>query len=268
MGTSREGVLTLTRPSFAKDIILASDGEPIQSIYEESLTQEYHLGTKLIYNDGRIFRYAKNGGTALSKALMTQGETIYAYSDDETQSTYGGSANVGDIEIDIDVTTGGSWTANEFAQGFLINSSGTATCIGDIYKIVANEINGSDDTLMRVQLETPIRVAWDTSSVIFLTKSPWRDVDVGTTTAVGTPTGIPLIDVTANYFFWAQTGGYAPCIVDDSETLVNGEPVGYPATVADDGAVGVPGATDAVWGFCVITKATDAAAMIDLKLDT
>ena len=268
MGTSREGVLLLTPPAFADDIIFAGDGEPIQSVYEESSTQQYRCGTKLVYPDGRIFRYAQDGGTGLSKALMTEAEVDYAYCDAETQSTYGTSAAVGDIEIDLDVTTGGTWTENDFAGGFLVNASGTATCIGDIYKVVANQINVSDDTLMRVQLETPIRVAWDASSVIYMLKNKWRDVNVTTTTVVSTPTGIPLIDVTANYYFWAQTGGYAPCIVDDGESLVAGQPVGYPTSPADDGACGVPAASDATWGICVYAQSTDAAALIDLTLDS
>lgn len=268
MGTSREGVLLLTPPSFADDIIFAGDGEPEQSVYEESSTQNYRCGTKLEYPDGRIFRYARDGGSGLSKALMTETEVDYAYCDAETQSTYGTSANVGDIEIDLDVTTAGTWPDNEWAGGVLVNTSGTATCIGDIYKVVASQINSADDTLMRVQLETPIRVAWDASSVIYMLKNKWRNVNVTTTTVVGTPTGIPLIDVTANYYFWAQTGGLCPCIVDDGETAVAGQPIGYPETIADDGACGVPAVTDAVWGICAMGGGADTACLIDLKLDT
>ena len=266
MGVSREGVLTLTRPSYADDIIFAGDGEPIQSVYEESSTQEYQLGTKLVYPDGRVFRYAK-AGEALSKALMTSAQENYAYCDAETQSTSGTSVEVGDIEITIDVTTGGTWTENNFAGGFIVNTSGTATCIGDIYKVVANKITATD-TKMKVQLETPIRVAWDASSVIYMMKNPYMDVEPFPTTPVGTATGIPLIDVTSGYYFWAQRGGYAPCIVDDGETVIMGDAVGHPATVADEGACGVVAATDHVWGYCVMTAAIDAAALIDLTIDT
>jgi len=266
MGTSREGVLTLTPPVFADDIIFAGDGEPIQSIYEESSTQKYKLGTKLVYPDGRVFRYAE-AGEALSKALMTSAAENYAYCDAETQSTSGTSVEVGDVEITIDVTTGGTWTENDYAGGWIVNTSGTATCIGDIYKVVANKIT-STDTLMTVQLETPIRVAWDENSVIYMMKNAYKDVEPFPTTPVGTATGIPLIDVTSGYYFWAQRGGYAPCIVDDGETVVMGDAVGHPATVGDEGACGVVAATDVQWGFVVMTGAIDGAALIDLTLDT
>ena len=266
MGTSREGVLTLTPPAFADDIIFAGDGEPIQSVYEESASQKYQLGTKLVYPDGRVFRYAK-AAEALSKALMTSAAENYAYCDAETQATSGTSVEVGDVEITVDVTTGGTWPENDFAGGWLVCVSGTATTIGDIYKIVANKIT-STVTLMTVQLETPIRVAWDASSVVYMMKNAYMDVEPFPTTPVGTATGIPLIDVTIDYFFWAQRGGYAPCIVDDGETVVMGDALGHPTAVTDEGACGVVAATDLVWGACVMNAATDASALIDLTLDT
>jgi hypothetical protein len=262
MGLSNEGVFTLTATSYPNGVIQGSTSEPINSIFEESSTQEYHLGTKLVYDDGRVFRYAKNGGTGLSKALMTTSEALYGNASSETQSTYGTSATVGSRELELDVTTGGTWVENEYADGFLINSSGTATCIGDFYKIVANQIDSSDDTLMRVLLETPVRTVWDASSVITLVKSAWRDVDVMPTTAEGTPAGVPLIDVTANYYCWLQTGGYAPLIVDTSETVIKGEPVGAPGTANVAGACGdMEADTDAVWGICVFVAAAAAAAV-------
>ena len=266
MGTTVEGTFQLTAPTYPKGILLGDITEPTQSIVEESSTQHYHLNTSLVYSDGRKFRYSKNGGTALSKALMTTSEALYGYVLEETQSTYGTSAEIGDHEIDIDVTTGGSYTENEFADGWLI--VGTGTGIGDIYKILANKINGSDDTLMRVLLERPIRTAWAANTVITLVKNPRRDVDVMPTTAEGTPAGIPLIDVTIDYYCWLQTGGYAPCLVDTDDTLIKGQPAGYPTSPAVPGACGVPAATDAVWGIAVYIAAAGKAAILDLKLDS
>ena len=266
MGTSIEGVLTLTPPAFAQGIILGDESEPLIGIYEQSADQKYHVGTKVEFADGRVFRYAQNGGTALSKALMTSSEALNARAVDELQSTYGTSAEVGDLEIDIDVTTGGTWVENDFADGFLIVNK--ATGMGDIYKIAANKINVSDSTLMRIRLETPLRTALDATSELTFVKNAWRDVVVMPTTAEGTPTGIPLIAVTANYYCWLQTGGYAPCLVDTSETLVKGGPVGYPASPNVAGAVGdIEVVTDATWGIAVYVATEAEAAIIDLKLD-
>lgn len=266
MGTPLEGVLTLTPPSYSRGIILGDTEQPKQTIYEESSTQQFHLGTKLVYTDGRVFRYARNGGTALVKGYMTTGEALYARVVEELQSTSGTSQEIGDIQVLVDVTTGGSWVENEYADGFLVVNK--ATGIGDVYKILANKIR-STDTLMDVLLETPLRTAWDATTEVTLVKSPWREVDVMPVTAEGTPAGIPLIAVTANYFCWLQTGGYAPCIVDTSGSLVKGEPAGYPAGPTVAGACGAIGAdTDALWGIAVYVATDAEAAILDLKLDS
>jgi hypothetical protein len=257
----------LTPTVYAKGILFGDVEKPQQSIYEASSTQKYALGTKLVYNDGRVFRYAKNGGTALAKALMTTSEALMSHTIEEIQASMGAGIEVGDYEFQIDVTTGGTYVENEFAEGFLVVNKSTG--IGDIYKVVANKIDGSDDTLMRVQLETAIRTALAAGSELTLVKNPWRDVDVMPTTAEGTPTGIPLVAVTANYYCWLQTGGYAPCIVDTGETLVKGGPVGYPGTPNVDGAVGdIEAVTDATWGIAVYIATAAEAAIIDLKLDS
>ena len=265
MGTSIEGVLALTPPSYPRGLILGDVSQPTQSIYEQSATQQYHLGTKLVYSDGRCFRYARNGGDALAKCYMTTSEALNARSTEELQSTYGTSAEVGDYEIDIDVTTAGTWVEDEYADGMMVVNKDTG--IGDIYKIIANKINGSDDTLMRVLLETPIRTALDATSELTLVKNAWREVDVMPTTVEGTPTGVPLIAVTANYFCWLQTGGYAPLYVDDSDTIVKGNVVGPGGT--DAGAVEAVGAdTTYAYGVAVYVAAADEVAIIDLKLDS
>ena len=98
-----------------------------------------------------------------------------------------------------------------------------------------------------------------------MVKNPWRDGDVMPTTAEGTPTGVPLVAVTANYYCWLQTGGYAPLYVDTSETLVKGGPVGYPGTPNVAGAVGdIEAGTDATWGIAVYVATAGEVAIVDL----
>jgi hypothetical protein len=263
---TKEGLLVLTEPIYEKGPLFGDVAQPVQGIYEESSTQQYALGTKLVYNDGRVFRYARNGAVALSKAYMTSGAALSTYALEELQSTYGTGIDEGEYEFDIDVTTGGTWVEDEYAGGFLVVNK--ATGMGDIYKIVANKIDGSDDTLMVIQLETPIRTNLAADSELTFVKSPWRDVIVMPTTAEGTPTGVPLIDVTINYYCWLQTGGYAPLIVDTSETLVKGGQAGYPGTPNVAGAVGdLEAVTDMWWGVAVYVATQAECAIVDLKLD-
>jgi hypothetical protein len=74
---------------------------------------------------------------------------------------------IGDQQVLIDVTTGGSFVENEYAEGFLVVNK--ATGIGEIHKILANKIRSSD-ILMDVLLETPLRLAWDATTEVTLLK--------------------------------------------------------------------------------------------------
>lgn len=258
----------LTLPAYDVGILNGQVEQPLQDVDTESATQKHELGTLLVYPSFNLkFRYAKNGGTALAKAYMTTGEAAYTNAIAETQSTYGTTVAAGDYEIDIDVTTGGTWVENEFRGGTLYVQS--ATGIGEAYTILGNKINASDDTLMRVRLLTSIRTAWDATTVITLVKSKWRDVDVMPTTAELPPAGVPRIAVTANYYCWLQTGGYCPIYIDTGETLVKGGPAGFPGTPNVAGAVGdVEAVTDTTWGIVVhVGGGAGACGLVDLILD-
>lgn len=258
---------TLTIPTFDTGILDGSIDQPKQDIYTTNATQQHALGTKLVYPDGRVFRYAKNGAVALAKALMTSSAAITSYCSTIAQAVSGTSITAGLEEFEFDVTTGGTWVEDEFAEGFLVINK--VTGIGDIYKVAANRINSGSDILMRVRLETPIRTTLAATSEITMVKSPWRDVIVMPTTAEGTPAGVPLVAVPINYYCWLQTGGYTPMVVDTSETLVKGDRCGYPGTPNVAGAVGdIETDIDAVWGIAVYVATEAEVAIVDLKLDS
>ena len=48
----------------------ATGGSP-QGIYEESSTQEYPIGTKREFEDGRVFRYASFGAATAAGVLVS-----------------------------------------------------------------------------------------------------------------------------------------------------------------------------------------------------
>ena len=263
MGVTSEGVFTLTVPSYPRGIILGDESEPRQTIHEESSTQQYTLGTQLWYGDGRKFRYASSGA-ALSKAYMTCSATNTPNCVAEAQGTSGVNVEIGDMEITIDVTNASGITDDLYAEGYV--SVDTSTGIGDIYKIVACKLLTT--TTARLLLETKIRTAWAAGTTISLLRNRFRDVVVFPTTATQPATGIPLIDVTSGYYFWAQTKGEAPCYVDTGDTIVLGEMVGKPGTHTVAGACGVPTAgTSDVWGKVRYVVAAASVAVIDLNLD-
>lgn len=265
MGTSKEGPWQLAVPSYPKGIIFGDVSEPTQTVYEQSSTQQYRLGTFLTYSDGRKFRYGKCASTpALSKAYMTSGPANVTNCVAEAQATSGPNVEIGDQEIIVDVTNASGITDDLYAEGWL--SIDTSTGLGDIYKIVSCKLLTT--ATARLLLESPIRTAWATGTTISLLKNRWRDVVVYPTTAVNRAAGIPLIDVTADYYCWLQTGGPAPCYVDAGDTISVGNLVGQPGTAAAAGTCGTPTAgTLEVWGTVRYPVTGGQVAVIDLTLD-
>ena len=254
----------LSEPRFARPgRINGETMEPLIGIYEESATQPYALGTLLEYNDGRAFQMCRAGGVALSKALMTSAEAVDAKLLDEIQTAK--TQAVGDYEITVLITTGITLVEDELADGFMVANKSNG--IGDIYKIRASKVSASDDTQLTLLLETPLRTALAATTELTITKHPCWDVVVTPTTRAAVVTGVPLIDVTANYWFWAQVRGITPMLVDAGDTLVVGEPAGYPATPGTAGGIGPIGAdTDEYWGTPQYVATADEAALIDLKI--
>lgn len=265
MGTSVEGGVQLTAPSYPRGLILGDTSQPTQSVVETSTTQQYHLGTKLWYANGDVFRYAYNGGVALAKALMTCSATNTANCVEQAQSTSGTSVEIGDQEIVVDVTAASAITDDLYADGKMVVNKGTG--LGDVYTILSCKLLTT--TTARLLLERPIRTALAADSEVTLVRNRFKEVVVGPTTLTREPAGVPLIAVPINYYCWLQTGGLCALTVDSDDNIVAGNNVGSPGTHAVAGCCGVQTAgTFPIWGICVSDPGPAETAAIHLLLDT
>jgi hypothetical protein len=78
--------------------------------------------------------------------------------------------------------------------------------------------------------------------------------------------GVPLVDIPANNYGWLCIKGRVPAVVDTGDTLVRGEPAGYPATIAVAGAFGVPAITDPIVGVTVYEATASEYGCVALDL--
>ena len=260
MAGRTERVLAL--PTFDQGTIFGPGSEPKQDVFTASTTQQHRLGAKFIDGD-RIFRYAKNSSAGtLGKALMTQAKVIDTKTANILQTGHAWSA--GDVSGTMLVTTGGTFTTNQFTDGWFW-ANGVAT-IGDAYRILASEIT-STDTIMNLELETPIRNAMDASADCSLIPNRWHDVVIFPTAHTGYATGVPLADIVASSYGWLQTGGPCPLIVDTSETVVIGDSVGNAGTTSVVGTCGVRVTLEQSWGNVLWVAAAADAALVNLHID-
>lgn len=190
------------------------NGPWFQGIKKESATQKHKLGEFRRLEDGRCFVYCANAAVALAAGAVLQAAAPDSNAHNEAIAA---AAAIGATELTV--TFGGAVTANAYKEGYVhIND---ATGEGHIYKVKEHAAGTSSVT---VYLEEPIEVALVAStSEITFTKHPCKDVIVFPTTATSVPIGVPLIVVTASYYFWAQVKGPCPVLTDG--TVVIGQHV-------------------------------------------
>jgi hypothetical protein len=207
-----------------------------QKWYQQSASQKEELGTLLTLNDGRVFAYAKAGGTALAASKLMLTAAVSSSANDEVVAA---TSAIG--AKSVSVTFGGAMSASAYKDGFLHVNDDTGE--GHVYGI---KDHAAGTTAVIVHLKDPVRVAITAGAgTVTLTKHPQDGVVVlpaATAAAVGAPAGIPPIPVTASYYFWNQVKG--PCAALVHGTIVLGNVVygDFTASTAVAGAL-IPAST-------------------------
>lgn len=232
-----------------------------QGIYEESSTQKAPLGTKLVVGD-RTFYYAQLSTSANVTAakILTAPQMIASHQADIlTPAATSAGASV------IAVTLGTAMATNDYAEGYLMVSSGTGH--GLTYKIKANSAAATAASVS-VTLYDPILEPMTATNEVNFVKNIYKDIKVGSE-VLDVPVGIVPTPVTTGNYFWLQTHG--PAAVYDSAALGAGVAVkmgtlGY-ATAFCSGTEG-GGVTATIIGknFNLAgTGAEDMPIMLDIR---
>ena len=237
-------------------------------------TQRHAIGRGYETWDGRKFRYGKAGGTALVQALMTQQAVQTSKHIGQVQTAYGVAVGAQE-KIRCLVTTGGiaageEWTVeNALAGGYLSCHSVSPAVLGDYYMIVKSKM--VSETLIDIWLDSPIRNAIGATGLLTFHPNKYFGTIVAIqTTLTGRGVGVPLVPVPADYFYWGQTKGPCPMIVDSGDTITVGAKVGVAAT---NGVAGTCGAATStlyafpIYGTCLEVSTGDTVALIDLELE-
>lgn len=187
-----------------------------QGIYEQSPYRLEKLGTLRVLQDGRMFRYAKAGTTALVAGRM--GKAANPDSDHVNETVAVAAVVAYKHKIAITVTAGTAIADGDLIGGYLLIQHGDG--LGYMYGIEGNVAISATGTAMVVDLEEPLKVAVATTTEISLIHSPWLGVDENATQETF-PCGIAPRAVTASHYYWCQTHGMA-CILGGA----GGETVG------------------------------------------
>lgn len=218
------GVLVLPRVDSAEYLQLS---EP--DIRGESADQAFPIGAALITDDG-VFRYAKNGGVAVTIGKLLQ-QAARAGSDHDANLAVAVVAVVGATSVIITNGSSTAITADMYKDGYLFVNDADGE--GAMYKIKSHPAAATTATCA-IKLVDPLEVALTTSSEVGLRKNLYDGVIVNPVTPTGSPVGVVnLSSFTANYYGWIKTKGITALLAEG--TLVVG--MHCKASVTTAGAV-------------------------------
>ena len=222
-------------------------------------TPRFPIGTQLIQQGGRTYRFALNGGATLVRGDVLQGPANVANHVGLTAA-----AMAAGTRAPTQLLGATAAVINEYAGGFIsiqITPDGGSMYVIDNHAavlsagvITANLAQGYN-----------INTAWTTDTRVDFVHNPFRGViEVPVTTITQAIVGVAVSVPTTGLYCWVQTGG--PATVYTSGTLILGNPAAY---IQVAGAAGPPAtfATDFVVGEVMRVGTTTNWSMVYLRLE-
>ncbi len=197
--------------------------------FAESLNGIFPLET-VARQGKRAWQYCKNGAVALNIAAPFQSAAaIHAEADDDI--VVGAASAIGALTVTLTSTANLATTPlsvkDGFKDGYLIVNDLPGE--GQLRRIKGHEAASGTANFV-VTLYEPLTIALTTASQVGLIQNPCANVIASTAVAAGKFMGVPLIPITANYYFWGQFEGIAPGIPDGA--IAKGSPVVIGVTAA------------------------------------
>ncbi|MFA5166717.1 MAG: hypothetical protein WC449_05530 [Candidatus Paceibacterota bacterium] len=211
-----------------------------------SATQTYPLGTRMVTDDGRVFRYTKNGAT-----ILAAGKVVRRASDEANHELCAVVANHSIGSMVVTVTLGATAaTKDMYKEGFMHIATPVASNAhgGYSYRIASHPAAALSANLALTLESGLITALTITTDTVCLKRHAHNAVIIA---SAGDRTigflGVPPTLVAASYYFWLQTRGQTNVLVDTGDAN-QGVLCTSGATV--DGAAGpVTGHTDVPIGY-------------------
>ena len=225
------------------------------------------LGTQLIVQDGRKFRFAQAGATALVAGDLQQAAA--------NVPNHVGVAPIGftDTTINnlnsrlIDWTPGGATAAvlNYYAGGYVIVDTGPGN--GYMYLVDSHLAIPASTATVEFNLAAghALQVAFTSATRLSAISNPYKSVIISPTTITREPVGVAIKPLAISAYGWLQTRGAAA--VAGQGTLVIGDPCMRSTTTAGAIAPVVAAAAGMPLGWIMRVAATTLHQSVFLSID-
>lgn len=186
---------------------------PPQNIFKQSVKKVAELGFHLPFNDGRIYVYAKAAET-LVKGELVQAPEVHETYDRSLAIAVAGVAI--DRQLSLTILNGhDAFAVNAYEGGWLLVDHHTEEGLMRRIKsngVFASTANAAVVFKFRDTLDEAVEVSTHEAKILV---NPYNLVipsvaTSGLTTNTGRVLGVPVCDVTANYYFWLLARGMGP----------------------------------------------------------
>lgn len=154
-------------------------------------------------DDGRKFRWAKNGATALAPAVLVQGVAANSSQDAALDVVGGTSTGVNQITVTVQAAV----TRDQYKDGWITIDTGPGV---GMYRVKSHGAASSgEDLTFTLADNDPLRVALSSGTTkVGLRPSPFSGTVVAPTTVTGPLLGITACSVTASHYYWVQEADF------------------------------------------------------------
>ena len=191
-------------------------------------TQRHKLGTRMAFANGKVFRYCLVGGTEIAAGRIVQAPATVAAHDMDLAVSEAAAAGATTVTVGTSLTV----TKDQYKEGLMYVNDAAGE--GTTYDVKSNTaVSGAVGLVVTLDEEDGLSIALTTSSLVGLTYSMYDQVIVQPTTLTNIIAGVSPTTMTADYYGWLQTWGYAAVLMQG--VAVVGDQVG-PAETSADGA--------------------------------
>ena len=223
--------------------------------FETEDTPQHQLGTLGFTADGRKFRYARAGATALVAGDVLQSPAEVT----GNQSRIVAAAAIGAKSITTTDTV--TTTADQFVDGYIIVTGEASTGTGHIYRIKSHPVVSA--AVATFELYDAIEVALTATTQVDIVANPYRGVIQWPATQTGSAIGTAFLAAPIDSYTWIQTGGVAAVLTTGTVA------VGANVSASTGSAAAVETATAALptLGYALTGVANGEVGAIHLIID-
>lgn len=171
-------------------------------------TQRHKLGTRMAFANGKVFRYCLVGGTEIAAGRIVQAPATVAAHDMDLAVSEAAAAGATTVTVGTSLTV----TKDQYKEGLMYVNDAAGE--GTTYDVKSNTaVSGAVGLVVTLDEEDGLSIALTTSSLVGLTYSMYDQVIVQPTTLTNIIAGVSPTTMTADYYGWLQTWGYAAVLM-------------------------------------------------------